>query len=1652
MSDREGGDSDAFEQIERVLAFLREKGMVETEAALRAELEAKQITPPSSDSPGIRHRQDAPPVSIEAPSAGVKAFCKASSAKSPNSKAGGESGQSGQDRRGGASASNATKPSHVRQSPSISAEEKALGEFDALILSPRSSTSKLDGFNDMSSEESEALAERIRAQHKFLDSYASDIASFVTQFCEAAVVRMEQADAQVRARKCCRARRDDVPSDAELEDREEEPYSEEDLTPSEDGTNPQRAGSPSPRRLAPEEMMTLAEAAASSMIRDTWVPGDEGFDRIDPQAYFEAHDREVPQLPIQEWLGQSDSQLQHCLQKICLQIPQLEEMQATDLEDGATLAQQLSGADAPVKIEQDTSILYATKLFCAETTPVSGTAFDQTMKVELLASEFAVSLDLPTRVHVATVLQQQLREKDVPTSRAQLPHVAPALSLSRQTSEGGLADNSEDGSRDHSASNEGSESEGNPTMSHFTVNAHNSDSSDSDGVVLLDEAAKRRIQSRVRARYAAAHGIHSSQFVKNKNNAWGDECNDASDELESTHEVDSDEDADVARYSDIHGIDNELDRLQRRSAKQQQQQRDPEPVEDAQLPKLLSDDGEEDAPDDEALVNDPQANPESSNGKVWQELSRSHQEALSQHEDIARVSGDASSTTEEKQVSNTHGIRLPAAFLTSTYEVLRRSIDSILGRRADADSNPPQHLQENPHSHQQHPPLTPSQTSPGQPQDADRTMRPPPLQLAQPPVVESKDQNHHGGYALTASAEYARKSASHIRVLVPVPLWSHRSTAVHYYVEERIPRSRRVRLISPDDSDVQDLSLAESYDSEGQSHEDDLSFLSSPHLRVIPDPRSSHVWWRIDYHHIQRPLAREQAKATLEALRVFLATKPQFLAQTSIISYLNATLLKYVPTECSLTVDYLHRLLHSNLDELVDTKVGFALAEAIPLLKIEIPTAFALPIVSPIPLQSGLQPTADFPAEPDTIVAQRFRIIAQAGAAAFCKTYIAEEINTRYKVCLKIMNNTKNNLDQALDEVRITTLLNEADPNDEFHVSRLYTYFYYKEHLIMCFRLGLMDLYAVSQIVFNDGSVQEIAPNITRLITGNHFFSIRKIREIARQLLISLWFLRCFGVTHNDMKPENVLVDQFDPIRVRLIDFGSSCYSHNVPPEYAQSRTYRAPEVILGLPYTSFPSAPDMWSLGCILYECFTGEPLFTTRSLPIVLARMQAICGPFPEDMLRQGRMSQNYFRLVAQVPLNPEAHLLNDEDDTVCLAPLVSGGVMHKLTVPVTTPEGATTEATLKARTWYEVFQRRDTKLYPTWEDLDKIGGMDAQKFENLDHIEESLLRPRPTSILARLLSHARLQQDLRCQEQLRVLREEHEAKMAEIYAAYNDIKKEREAALRAVEANEELQAYGIDPENPDFNDGFLDGDEDEDEECSEDDEGEADADGDSKRNSRDLNSLWEKLQSLPLDERASKFRGRLVKLNRQRLHYGTPLTRKDLDLLDDHWKSELHQLEIEEMKATAKYSDQVMKAQTSTLSGAMKLGPDGENALGPLYSALLACHPTEWPGVKPPPRPFEDDRVEHILQFKQIRTKQQSPANASTDLADLWNPYNPRARFFGPHHPAKLAPHESLGLFANFLNQLLRLRPEERPTPEQALMHPFLWQLDDDEDWNL
>lgn len=86
---------------------------------------------------------------------------------------------------------------------------------------------------------------------------------------------------------------------------------------------------------------------------------------------------------------------------------------------------------------------------------------------------------------------------------------------------------------------------------------------------------------------------------------------------------------------------------------------------------------------------------------------------------------------------------------------------------------------------------------------------------------------------------------------------------------------------------------------------------------------------------------------------------------------------------------------------------------------------------------------------------------------------------------------------------------------------------------------------------------------------------------------------------------------------IRLIDFGSATFDDEYHSSVVSTRHYRAPEIILQLGW-SFPC--DIWSIGCIIVEFFTGDALFQTHDNLEHLAMMEAVCnGKIESKLVKQ-------------------------------------------------------------------------------------------------------------------------------------------------------------------------------------------------------------------------------------------------------------------------------------------------------------------------------------------------------------------------------------------------------------------------------------------------
>jgi serine/threonine-protein kinase PRP4 len=90
------------------------------------------------------------------------------------------------------------------------------------------------------------------------------------------------------------------------------------------------------------------------------------------------------------------------------------------------------------------------------------------------------------------------------------------------------------------------------------------------------------------------------------------------------------------------------------------------------------------------------------------------------------------------------------------------------------------------------------------------------------------------------------------------------------------------------------------------------------------------------------------------------------------------------------------------------------------------------------------------------------------------------------------------------------------------------------------------------------------------------------------------------------------------------IDRSDAATAATEPMPYLVSRFYRAPEIILGVP---FDYAVDMWSIGCTLYELYTGKILFTGENNNQMLKNIMEIRGKLSAKLYRRGELAHNHF-----------------------------------------------------------------------------------------------------------------------------------------------------------------------------------------------------------------------------------------------------------------------------------------------------------------------------------------------------------------------------------------------------------------------------------------
>ncbi|PNY23161.1 Serine/threonine-protein kinase prp4 [Tolypocladium capitatum] len=246
------------------------------------------------------------------------------------------------------------------------------------------------------------------------------------------------------------------------------------------------------------------------------------------------------------------------------------------------------------------------------------------------------------------------------------------------------------------------------------------------------------------------------------------------------------------------------------------------------------------------------------------------------------------------------------------------------------------------------------------------------------------------------------------------------------------------------------------------------------------------------------------------------------------------------------------------------------------------------------------------------ILGGRYTIKAVLGQGMYARVARALDSKTKEVVAVKLMRKNDAMKKGGYTEIDILKKLNAADMEDKKYIVRFHTHFLHRGFLCMVFE-GL------------DMNLREVLRKFGKDVGIN----LTATRRFAEQIFIGLQHMRENHIIHADLKPDNILINS-TRTAVKICDLGTAINLDDAASQqeqltpYLVSRFYRAPEIVLGMPY-GYPI--DVWAIGCTLFELFTGKILFQGRNNNQMLKAMMQIRGRMHYKYYKHGKMWADHF-----------------------------------------------------------------------------------------------------------------------------------------------------------------------------------------------------------------------------------------------------------------------------------------------------------------------------------------------------------------------------------------------------------------------------------------
>lgn len=231
---------------------------------------------------------------------------------------------------------------------------------------------------------------------------------------------------------------------------------------------------------------------------------------------------------------------------------------------------------------------------------------------------------------------------------------------------------------------------------------------------------------------------------------------------------------------------------------------------------------------------------------------------------------------------------------------------------------------------------------------------------------------------------------------------------------------------------------------------------------------------------------------------------------------------------------------------------------------------------------------------PGSLLAERYRIVALLGKGGMGEVYRADDLTLGQPVALKFLP----------EEAAADTALLERF-RSEVRISRKVSH----PNVCRVYDVGEVEGQTFFTMEYVDG--EDLASLLRRIGRLPH----DKAVDIARQLCAGLAAAHAKGVLHRDLKPANIMLDGRG--QAVITDFGLASFSGQVQGAEVRSGTpaYMAPEQLAGKEVTE---RSDIYSLGLVLYEIFTGKRAFTAEDLGELLRSRTADTVSRPSSFVK--------------------------------------------------------------------------------------------------------------------------------------------------------------------------------------------------------------------------------------------------------------------------------------------------------------------------------------------------------------------------------------------------------------------------------------------------